>query len=39
MIQGDNKMKISVKILSILMMLVIALGMASCKKKAVDINE
>ena len=39
MIQGDNKMKISVKILSILMMLVIALGMASCKKKAVDIKE
>lgn len=39
MIQGDNKMKISVKILSILMVMVMALGMASCKKDEVDINE
>lgn len=39
MIQGDNKMKISVKILSILMVMVMALGMASCNKDEVDINE
>lgn len=39
MIQGDNKMKNSVKILSILMLFVLALGMASCKKNDVDIKE
>lgn len=32
-------MKISVKILSILMVMVMALGMASCNKDEVDINE
>lgn len=32
-------MKISVKILSILMMIVLAFGMASCKKEEVDIKE
>ena len=32
-------MKISVKILSILMMFVLAIGMAACKKDEVDIKE